>query len=63
MGDIFAAGCYTVVFLGDSSPGSRTLLQNLAGTDRWMLSGHSLQSLPHPEQKIIREMEQLFKRL
>ncbi|KAI3317547.1 HET-domain-containing protein [Xylariaceae sp. AK1471] len=62
MDNIFAAAGQTIVFLGDSTPGSRTLFQHLAETDQWVRSGHSTDFLPRPKQSIIFEMEQLFNR-
>ncbi|KAI0457222.1 HET-domain-containing protein [Xylaria acuta] len=62
MGEIYSAAGNTIVFLGDSTPGSQTLFRHLARTDRHMSFGHGSESLRKPRKEIISELENLFKR-
>ncbi|KAI0467786.1 HET-domain-containing protein [Xylaria cf. heliscus] len=62
MGEIYGAAVMTVVFLGDSTPGSQTLFEYLNKIDEWLVHGNNTQFYPHPTNSIINELEKLFNR-
>ncbi|KAI0192600.1 heterokaryon incompatibility protein-domain-containing protein [Xylaria flabelliformis] len=62
MGDIYNAAGHTVVFLGDSTPGSEILFRHLARTDQHISFGYDAQRLCKPRQNIVNELEHLLKR-
>jgi hypothetical protein len=62
MDRIYATAFQVVVYLGEETPGSRLLFDELASADNFYQSTQSFKGRPSPNAELVLELDELFRR-